>query len=493
MPVDIELARRNIEVFKHLEAQVNEQVARVTKGEVQSATQVAKLREFINANFPDRKTRVKYHAVTGEPLKNLQAGTIDALLAKDDLHPDLRTLLEARKVASKASVKKYQSMLDTHVNGRVYDTSRYHTAHTGRHGGTRLQTQNFFRPSWKHEVLTQDMIPSIMSISEIKKLRVENNLAFVDRYLNPKNINQLIAFFNERYGSTAKVLSSMLRASIKAPEGKEFICADYVGVETCVIMWLADEPEALDMLRRGESLYKWMAGMIYDKPASDIQKGTTEYLLGKIAILALVYGMGQQKDNPTFTNTCENWGVKNVSFDQGMHIVYGVFREQFPNIVQYWSDIEDAFTESLTQCVNVRFNNLVFEYDGGEFLFIRLPSGRRIAYNKPEMRKVKRTRKVERMVRDYKDGPYRKVLQTETYWTWTITYMGHHTLTRKWVRLQTWGGKITENVDQAIASCLLRRGMINAEQAGYPIIMSVHDEILCEVPTGFGSVREFEN
>lgn len=376
----------------------------------------------------------------GIVLEGLTKDHVEAALKDKSIDETSKRVLEIRRLLGKTSTKKLESMLACvdSADGRVRGTLLYHGASTGRWSGRLIQPQNFPRGSLK-----------------------EDEVALAFERLNRGGYKN----FREHYPDLLDAVSSMLRGFIKARQGKEFVAADFSSIESRALFWLANEEAGLKVYRTHGKIYEDMAATIYNKRIDEIGKGSFERQLGKQAVLGCGYGMG----GPKFQTTCEGYGM-DVSKDLAKFTV-GAFRSKFPSVVQYWRDLENAAVLAVKNPGKpYKVNNVAFKMAKG-FLWARLPSGRLLAYYKPRLK--------------MKETPWGEMKAV-------VTYMGLNSQTRKWERQSTYGGKLCENVTQAVARDLMADAMVRLEAAGYSVIMTVHDEVVSEVPEGFGTVKEFE-
>lgn len=283
--------------------------------------------------------------------------------------------------------------------------------------------------------------------------------------MNPQDAALEISMF---HASPISVISDCLRGFLIASPNHDLIAADFNAIESRVVNWLSGEDSVLDIFRSHGKIYEFTASNIYAVPIEAVTKDQRQ--IGKVAELALGFGGGKG----AFLQMAKNYGVK-VSEAKAEEIKLA-FRESRPKLVQYWYKIERAAIAASRSTVGQIFKagppgrEVQFK-KAGSFLWCRLPSARVLCY------------------------PYPKVQLTETPWGEMkdqLTYMGEDSLTHKWERESTYGGKLTENVTQAVARDLLVEAMLRLEERGYPIVMHVHDEIVCEVKSGFGSIEEME-
>ncbi|MBV6341045.1 DNA polymerase, partial [Candidatus Magnetobacterium casense] len=245
------------------------------------------------------------------------------------------------------------------------------------------------------------------------------------------------------YGDILGLLSSCIRGMFIASPGHDLIVSDYSAVEARVLMWLAGQDNAIKMFADGVDIYTKMANAIGGGATRD---------LGKTTILGAGYGMGHVK----FQSACATKGIT-VTIAEADRAI-NAYRASFAKVPQFWRDQEHAVRTAILTKQPVAAGKVTWEYRG-DFLYCLLPSGRSLAYHKA---RVEGSR---------------------------ITYMT--TIGATHTKTDTYGGRIVENITQAVARDLLAWAMVRAERAGYPIVLSVHDELVAEVPEGFGSVEAF--
>lgn len=408
-----------------------QQLAEVTGGAVTSVTQVADLKGWLNEN--------------GLQIDSLAKNVVRDILANETLplDPAVERALQIRQDTAKSSTAKLRAMVDaTCSDGRARGLLLYHGASTGRWSGKLVQPQNFPRPTIRP---IEPYIPLVMA--------GEYELIGLDH-------------------PPVRVVSDMLRSMIRAAPGHRLMAGDFAQIEARVVAWIAEQDDLLELFGTGGKVYEDMAAYIYGVPIESIGKDSEERQVGKNTVLGCGFGMGpdrfrEQAQEQTGIDIGEELSERAVA----------AYREKNYRVRQFWYDIEEAAIRAVLDPGSVHSvgrRGGVRYTKRGPYLWCQLPSGRFLAYAKPEMR----LRKVKR-----KDG---------TEWeTESLTYMGIHTLTRKWTRLPTYGGHLTENVVQAMARDIMAASMERVEGAGYPVILTVHDEVLCEVPDGRGSLEEF--
>lgn len=251
------------------------------------------------------------------------------------------------------------------------------------------------------------------------------------------------------HGAGTIIASDLLRSMLIAEDGHRLMFADYSAIEARVLAWMAGQNDLVETFRKGEDVYKEMASAIYNKAVDAISDN--ERQVGKMAILGCGYGMGGKR----FAEQCASMGIK-VDEDEAKRIV-SVYREKNNRIAQYWRDIEQDFVEMVKGAGRVGTVPLP------------LPSGRSLTYHNPRI-----------IQRETPWGAMRDTAQVDTL----------NSVTRQWVSQIIWGGLLTENVVQATARDLMATAMMALEVKGYNVILSVHDEIISEVPDNFGSLDE---
>ena len=243
-------------------------------------------------------------------------------------------------------------------------------------------------------------------------------------------------------------------------EGCRFIVCDYSAIEARVLAWLAGEKWVLDVFRGDGLIYEATASQMFHVPKDDIKKGGPRADLrpkGKVATLACGY---QASVGALINMGALESGIS----EEELPVIVKHWRKANPHIVRYWYDVEDAAIRAV-QGEKVALAHGVRFACEGDFLFITLPSGRRLAYYKPELRPEPKFDKLG------------------------LTYLGTDNA-KHYTRLKTYGGKLVENITQATARDCLRDAMAALDAAGYPIVFTVHDEVILDTPVGFGSLEE---
>jgi DNA polymerase len=348
-----------------------------------------------------------------------------ALAAVDEtkLSPVHKRLIELRRLGSKSSIAKYRALAARVKNsGVLRDFLVYSGAGTGRWSGSGVQIQNLPRGE-KFEMNA--------AVEAIKTL----DLGELD----------LI------YGSVPKLLSSCIRGAFIPREGHRLYVGDYATIEVRVLFWLAGHERGLDIFRRSEDPYKTMASSIYKKKVADIT--SDERALGKATVLGCGFGMGPDK----FKVTAENQGVV-ISEELAKRAVI-TYRETHSPVPLFWREIEKtAIRAMLNRGTEIKCGKLTWCFTG-RHLSARLPSGRKMIY------------------------PFAKVEEIENRWGSIqpqLSFMALDPVYKKWARVTTYGGSLTENVVQAVARDIMASNLICLDAAGFNILFHVHDEVVCE-------------
>lgn len=256
------------------------------------------------------------------------------------------------------------------------------------------------------------------------------------------------------YDDPMEAFSSMIRSMIVSKKGKVLFVSDFANIEGRVLVWMAGQLDVMKQFARGDDVYKHMAAVIFSVAYEEVDDD--QRFVGKQAVLGCGYGMG----GPKFRTTCIGYG-RDIG-DELALLTVQTYRKKNRRVVSAWYDVERAAKEAIrrpgltTESFKCRFKV------EGDFLLIQLPSRRCLAYYKP------------------------RILDDR------ITYMGIDAFSNQWVRLETYGGKLVENIVQAVARDILVHAMLAVEEAGYEMLTTIHDELVATADEGFGSLHEFE-
>lgn len=377
---------------------------------------------------------------TGEDVSNLRKETVAEMLGRDDNSAEVNRMLEIRQELGKTSTKKYDAIEEAVcADGRVRGLLQFYGANrTGRWAGRLVQVQNLPRTYTEPLELARELVKG----RKLDALRVI-------------------------YGSPNDTLSQLIRTAFVAAPGNVLIDADFSAIEARVISWLAGEEWRLEVFRTHGKIYEASASQMFGVPLERIKKGNPEYALrqrGKVAELALGYqgGVGAMRNMDTGNLLAD------LSDDEVQEIV-NRWRSTNPKIRNMWYDFDSAAAEVIVNGGTVRVRDCVLarEYDclrGTTCMTITLPSGRKLYYIDPAV--------------------------GENRWGGSsLSYMGMDQTTKKWKRIETYGGKLVENCVQAIARDCLAQAIEHLEAAGLPVVFHVHDEVVIDVAP-FGTDAE---
>lgn len=436
-----------------------------------------------------RDALMAFTASQGVTLPNMQAETIEAILPTLTEGP-ARRALEIRSLIGSAAVKKLFAMRNmTSRDGRLRELFSYHQAHTGRFAGKGPQPQNL--PNSGPSVRqcdgwydTETMSPEVPcgayfeaslgacprcaprgTTSDRQEWSVEAAEFTLSLAAN-RNLAQFESYFLDPIGA----VSGCLRALFTVKPGCELICSDYSAIEAVVLACLAGEKWRVDVFKDHGKIYEMSASKISGIPFQEFldhktRTGDNHPLrkkLGKVAELASGYGGG--------LGAWKQFGADKFMSDEEIEQAKKAWRKESPAIVKLWANLERSAKRA------IQFAGTTFECRGlyltvkDDILWLRLLSGRFMKYHQPKLTPTKT---------QYGDGM-------------SITFMGVDSKTKQWCRKGTYGGRLTENVTQAIARDIFCHGMKNVDAAGYPIVLHTHDEMISEVPIGYGSVEEYE-
>nr|DAH65365.1 MAG TPA: DNA polymerase I [Caudoviricetes sp.] len=340
-------------------------------------------------------------------------------------------IMELRSEVMKTSNAKYTAILNcVGDGGRIRGLFRYYGANrTGRYAGRLVQLQN----------LPQNHIEDLDGARELAKMGDLNLMGLI-------------------YEKPTHILSQLIRTAFIAPEGMTFSVADFSAIEARVIAWVAQEQWRLDLFADPKAdIYCASASKMFGYP---VHKGMSERQQGKVAELALGYGGG--------VNALTAMDSKKALTEESKPIIVTKWREANPQIVGLWKSLENCAKACIATRREQIFTitekaQLVFKYEKGA-MTVKLPSGRKLFY--PFARLGERTIQGANGDFTVKD----------------ISYMGQNQQTGKWEKQHTYGGKLTENIIQAIARDLLANAIFKVFDLGYNIVLHVHDEIAAEIP-----------
>lgn len=344
---------------------------------------------------------------------------------------NVEEILKLRQEMAKTSVKKYVSMENAVCeDSRARGLIQFYGTHTGRFAGRLIQVQNLVA---NH-------------LSDLQGAR---------RLVNEENIKEIQA----RFGSVSNVLSELIRTAFVAKEGHRFIVADFSQIESRVISYMANETWRLEAYRDGKDIYCETASRLIGKTVTKTNENAEYRKYGKIAELACGYGgsIGALKNFGALT-----LGIK----EEELPGIISGWRNSNPHIVKMWSTFDKGVKYVIKTKNPYKCYGCELSIERG-ILFIKLPSGRRLAYCKPR-------------------------IGVNNFGSECVQYEGVGSQ-KKWEIISTFGGRIVENVVQAFAADVLMNSMRRLDDKGFKITITVHDEVVLEVPEGVSSVKEVCN
>lgn len=385
-------------------------------------------RRLTGMENPNSPTQIKQWIKerTGLSVETLSKKGLDGLEERLRYWPDARRMLAIRRELGKTSNKKYSAMLDCVCeDGRIHGLLQFYgAARTGRWAGRLVQVQN---------------LP-------------QNHMADLD-YARGIVIGGDLSELEMNYDNVTQTLSELIRTSFVAGDGKVFHVCDFSAIEARVIAWLAGEEWVLDVFRDGGDIYCETASKMFKVPVEKHGRNAELRQKGKIAVLALGYGGG--------VSALEAMGGSRLGLEQDemREIVYK-WRDSNPRIVRLWAIVEKAATAAIQTGRDIPINRGIVVGRHRGMLTIKLPSGRTICYPRA------------RIGTEYGDG---KRGDHDI-----IEYEGVNQTTRKWEAVRTYGGKLTENIVQAVARDILGVVILRARDAGLDVVFHIHDEIVAE-------------
>lgn len=460
--IDMPLINNCINILEQAYKKYNEELCQITDGQVKSASQLPNLKKWLISQ-----------GITVDKLAAEDLSILKKTVPLD--RTEIHRVLDIREMTGSASVKKLYAMANQVTrDNRLHDLFIYHSARTGRAAGTGPQPQNLPNSG-----------PMIKECKCGKYYRNEscNWCGAVDSKSyewNPRAVEDAIEILNTGslecveyyFGNAVEIISSCLRGMFIAAPSKDLICSDYSAIEAVVLAALAGEQWRLDVFNTHGKIYETSASKITGTSLEEYElyKASSgvhhpDRKLGKVAELASGYqgAVGAWKA----------FGADEFFTDEVILEKVKAWRAASPNIVRLWYGLEKAATSAVLN------PGEEFDYRGIKYvckqdvLYCKLLSGRLITYHKPIL------------------SPHEKFEGKLS-----LSFEGWNTNPKYgsmgWVRMSTYGGKLTENVVQATARDILANAVINLEEAGYPVVLHVHDEIVVEVKEGKGSIEEME-
>lgn len=367
----------------------------------------------------------------GVQMENLQKATVEETLTREALPKNVRRILEIRQQLGKTSVRKYTAMQTAKCeDDRIRGLTQFYGANrTGRWAGRLVQLQNLPR-------------------NYLKTLDYARNLVKAQNYEGVRLL----------YGNVPDTLSQLIRTAFIPSEGHKFVVADFSAIEARVIAWLAGEQWVNEVFATHGKIYEATASQMFHVPIERIVKGNPEYSLrqkGKVATLALGYQGG--------TSALIAMGALNMGLtEEELPDIVTRWRNANPRIRDLWYAVEETALAAMTTAEPQAMRGLIFRLEGDllygqSFLTVQLPSGRKLFYPKP-------------------------FLQENRFGKMAIHYYTVGQQTRKWEVDSTYGGKMTENIVQAIARDCLAETLRRISHLGLQVVFHVHDEVIIDAP-----------
>lgn len=415
--IDVPFVQAAISERDKIQASVNEDIANLVDTDKPNSGKV--LRDWITEQM-------------GEECKSIKKTELDEMLKSEFTPKEVKELIELRKEASKTSASKYDTimrMLDD--DNRVRGLFQFLGANrTWRWAGRGVQLQNL-KKTFNNEKIKDEILAA---------MQLQNGKDAV-----------LTGIVDLLYTDPLDTISRLIRTSIVAAPDCELVACDFAAIEGRVTAWLAGEDWVLDIFHTHGKLYEATYGKMFNVPMESVGRGR-ERDIGKVASLALGFGGGA---GALITMGALRMGIK----EEELEPIKTGYRRTVPRIVRLWDDVKKAAVHAIRNKTTVvlkrKYVSLRFTYERG-YLFITLPSGRRLAYFNAE-------------VSDKGE----------------LTYWGLDQVKKVWRKDRTYGGKLVENIVQAIARDCLAEAMVKVARKAR-IILHVHDEIVVEVTRGNG-------
>jgi DNA polymerase bacteriophage-type len=423
LTIDVNLAQKAEGIANALQNDGNKELSMLTNKRIFSVSQIARIRAYLKEVF-------------GVQTESLDKEAIEELLLRDSLPDAARRVLELRRDLSQSSVRKFKkARMSVCSDGKIRDTLIYHGAATGRFTSQVVQFQNLPKYTVTDPKTALDLVD--LGDPEV---------------------------FNMSYKSPMLALSGCIRGLVMPGKGQKLAIVDYNAIEARVLMWVAGQQDVVDGFHQGRDLYVEMAQRIY-RNKTLTKKNKKERTLGKVAILGLGYGMSHLK----FQATCDAYGIElgeKTEYDERedretkkpIRTYYAplakravdTYRQTYTQVPRYWYSVQRAAEQCVRNAKPATVGGVTFSRPR-DFLYLALPSGRRLAYHRPGIDK---------------DGLFYYTEDSASY-----TYG----------KKRTYGSRLVENIIQAIARDILTHGILNLEKAGFPVILTVHDENVVEV------------
>jgi DNA polymerase len=474
-----------ISVIDQAQVRYNTELYHLTGGEVARASELSKLQNWLHQRGIHMSSMdedaIEGMLSRGEKTPLAVGGVIVGLTPTPALPAECRRALEIRQAIGSAAVKKVFAMRNqTTRAGRLHDLFSYHAARTGRATGNGPQPTNLpnsgpavLRCSCSrhfgrhHTACPWCGMPQPPGKSPIPEWTADA-AADAITVINTRDLATVEYYF----GDAMPAISGSLRGLFIAAPSHDLICSDYSAIEAVGLAMLAGEQWRIDVFRTHGKIYEMSASKITGIPFEEFERHKRETgghhpmrkKVGKVAELASGY--------QGWIGAWKAFGADEFFTDEEMKQAILKWRAASPAIVELWGGVDGCFIQAVQYPGHVfTCRGMTFEMRG-DAVYLRLISGRYLTYHAPRLR----------------PNPERGGL--------SISYEGWNTNPKNgppgWNRMDTWGGRLVENITQATCRDILRHAIVNLERAGYPVVLHVYDEIVCEIPEGWGSIEEFE-
>lgn len=372
-----------------------------------------------NPNSPAQLKKWLGDAI-GEEITSLAKENLPLILEKTESEAVVE-VIDCRKRLAKSSTKKYVAMQNCICgDGRAHGVFQFYGANrTGRWAGRLIQLQNLPQNHMNNLKEARDLVAS-----------------------GDYGLTTML------YDNIPNVLSELIRTAFVSKKDEVFSVADFSAIEARVLSWVAGEEWRMDVFKTHGKIYEASASMMFGVPIEEVTKGSDLRQKGKTAELALGY---QGSVGAMTKMGGEKMGLSEVEMKA---IVYK-WRKANKYIVKFWNDVNECAIQAIKSRRVVRMKYLEFEYNG-EVFTIKLPSGRKLFYQQPK-------------------------LELNRFGNMSIKFRGMDQIIKQWVWIETYGGKLTENIVQAISRDLLAYSMVRLKSEGFKMVMHVHDEVAAEV------------
>jgi DNA polymerase bacteriophage-type len=452
--IDVALVKASIEVIEVTYERYNKELFLITGGAVEKASQVARLLKWLN--------------IQGCDLPNLNSETVENFLKNNKKYEgdELRRAIEIRYTIASAAVKKFYTILrQVSQSGRLHELFVYHSARTGRAAGAGAQPQNLPNS-------TMDIAKCACEKYFAKGLSncpwCDADQAFSSQVpCNMDVIESIIEsiltknsdLISHHWGNPVDAIYACLRSAFIAAPNHSLICSDYKAIEAVVLAVLAGENWRIEVFKTHGKIYETSAARIAGTTLQELLDYEQEHghshplrKVGKVAELASGY--------QGWIGAWKNFGADSFMLEEEIKKAIMAWREASPMIVQMWNWLNNVAISAIENPEVIFDYRLVRYVYVDNILYCILPSGRRLTYHNAKIEMGDR-------------GKY-------------ISFCGWNTNPKNgavgWIRMSTYGGKLTENIVQAVARDILSHAIVNLERAGIPVVLHIHDEIVCEVP-----------